>query len=239
MEEFLVVDAFNFTMAAASVALYSRDESSDYSKVLEAILKSMIKKLQCNFLGHKVFVVWDTYGGTHFRKEIYPDYKATRDNSKTDFEAVRACDKVYSEFGCINVYVPECEADDAMFVLCKCLREKWYDSHITIVSRDHDLLQVVQAGYADAVWDNTKKKFLDVPAYSVVDMKSLTGDPSDNIKGVPGIGPKTAVKILSGFQKLDESQTVEFERCKSIIDATRHPRFQENTKYIKNNYLDI
>lgn len=239
MEEFLVVDAFNFTMAAASVALYSRDETSDYSKVLEAILRSMVRKLKYNFQNHRVYVVWDTYGGTHFRKEIYPDYKATRDNSKIDFEAIRACDKVYSEFGCINVYVPECEADDAMFALCKSLRERHPDSHITIVSRDHDLLQTVQAGYADAVWDNTKKKFLDVPAYSIVDMKALTGDPSDNIKGVPGIGPKTAVKILSGFQKLNESQTQEFERCKSIIDATRHPRYQENIKYIEENYLDI
>lgn len=232
--EYVIIDAFNFTLAAASVAMY-RADSEDFSSTMINILKSMLYKLQSRFSGADLYAVWDTYGGTKFRKEKYPDYKSTRDKSQMDFEAVKSASSIYDEYGVTNVYVPECEADDAIFVLCKALKKP--DNTVTIVTRDHDMIQVVQSGYSDRIWDNTKKSFMDIPAYSVVDMKSLVGDGSDNIKGVPGIGKVTAMKILTGFKELTEEQKKEFERCKDIIDATRHPRFEENLEYIKKNYI--
>lgn len=232
---YLVVDAFNFTLAAYSVAMYRQVPPEEFVDTFNNILRNMIRKLQSNFSGYDYYVVWDTWGGTKFRKEQYSDYKKTRDPSKTDFESVRACSSIYEDFGFTNVYVPECEADDAIFVLCKLLKKE--DNKVVIVTRDHDLLQVVQNGYADGVWDNTKKSYLEVPPYSVVDMKALVGDGADNIKGVPGIGKVTAMKILTGFKTLTEEQKKEFERCKDVIDATRHPRFEENLEYVKNNYI--
>ncbi len=233
---YLIVDSFNFTLTAASVALY-RSPDRDFEPTMKSILKSMISGLQDRFSGYDCFAVWDTYGGTKFRKEKNPDYKATRDQSQMDFKAVRSCSSVYEDFGFTNVFVPECEADDAIFVLCKLIKKE--DNKVIIVSRDHDMIQVVQNGYADGIWDNTKKTYLEIPSYSVVDMKSLVGDSSDNIKGVPGIGKVTAMKILTGFKTLTEEQKRIFEDCKDIIDATRHPRFEENLNYVKDNYLTI
>ena len=121
------------------------------------------------------------------------------------------------------------------------MKERDPRSMIEIISRDKDLLQVVQAGYADSVFDYTKKASIPIPQYSVVMYKSLVGDPSDNIKGVTGIGKKKAEKLLSEYivtGKLDltESQLEEFNECRSIIDSSLHPRFEENLTKLKEIY---
>ena len=121
-----------------------------------------------------------------------------------------------------------CEADDAIYVLCKTLKEYSQDNINYVVSRDQDMIQVAQAGYADHIWDPSKKKDMDIPEYSIIDMKALTGDSSDNISGIHGVGPKTALKILAGQKQLTEDQMRIFESNKKIIDAKLNPKFKEN-----------
>ena len=59
-------------------------------------------------------------------------------------------------------------------------------------------------------------------------MKALAGDSSDNISGIHGVGPKTALKIINGQKQLTEEQTTIFESNKKIIDAKLNPNFKEN-----------
>ena len=152
---------------------------------------------------------------------------------KFNFELVQSMESIYNNFDVISIKVPECEADDAIFSLCEVLKERDSDCENIIVSRDRDLIQVVQKGYASDIWDVSKKSFMKIPAYDIVDFKSLVGDKSDGISGVPKIGKKTAIQVISGFKQLTKEQQLIFEKCKDIVDATRHPRFKEIKDYIE------
>lgn len=229
---YCVIDAFNLTLIAAAGAL-KNSSTLPFEDKLYNILSRMLDNLQKKFLNSKWYAVWDTPGGTQFRKDIDENYKSNRSNSFIDIKEIIACKSTYEFYSIENIEVPNSEADDIIFVLCKNLRENYTQSNITIISRDHDLLQTVQAGYANNQYDPVKKENIKVPEYSIVDFKALVGDSSDVIKGVPGIGEKTAIKILSGIQKLTEEQQKIFEECKNMVDATRHPRFFENYTYIK------
>lgn len=229
---YCIIDAFNLTLIAAAGAL-KNSSTLPFEDKLYNILSRMLDALQKKFPNSKWYAVWDTPGGTQFRKDIDENYKSNRSNSFISIQEILACQSTYEFYSIENIEVPNSEADDIIFVLCKNLRENYTQSNITIVSRDHDLLQTVQAGYANNQYDPVKKENIKVPEYSIVDFKALVGDSSDVIKGVPGIGEKTAIKILSGIQKLTEEQQKIFEECKNMVDATRHPRFFENYTYIK------
>ena len=129
--------------------------------------------------------------------------------------------------------MPQCEGDDAIYALAKELSAKDEDSHIVLFSRDKDLIQVVQAGYADEVYDPHRKSMMTIPNYPVVMLKALAGDSSDNILGVKGIGEKTAIKVINGEKALTESQKAEFERCLKVIDASLNPNLANNCEEIK------
>ena len=82
---------------------------------------------------------------------------------------------------------------------------------VEIISGDKDLLPLVNEEVT--IWDPMREVYytpeaiqekFGLPPASLVDMRALTGDPSDNIPGVPGIGPKTAQKLISRFHNLDE-----------------------------------
>ena len=225
----LIIDCYNFILIAYSVA----KSSGNLEDMLPEVLSRMLKRLIRDFPSYNMYGCWDTPGGTTFRKSIYESYKANRDANKFDFALVQSMESVFDAFGVKAIKVPECEADDAIFLLCNVLKEREPNCENIIVSRDRDLLQVVQKGYADNIWDVSKKDYIHVPIFSIVDFKALVGDKSDGIKGVPKIGEKTAIQVLSGFKKLTEEQQQVFESCKDIVDATRHPRFNEIKRYIE------
>ena len=104
--------------------------------------------------------------------------------------------------------------------------------NVIIISRDRDMIQVVQEGYADGIWDNVKKGYIDIPYYSIVDFKSIVGDKSDGVSGVPRIGEKGAIKVLTGLITLTEEQKKIFEECKDIIDIRRNPNLPKIEEYI-------
>jgi DNA polymerase-1 len=139
----------------------------------------------------------------------------------------------YALFGVRNLALPETEADDVIFALCRLLREQSIQARITVVSRDHDLIQVVQEGYATEVFDPVGKKNLEIPWYRITEYKALTGDSSDNLPGVSGIGPKTALKVFSGQYHLTEAQRSEYERMLDVIDAWRNPLLDRNLALVK------
>lgn len=105
------------------------------------------------------------------------------------------------------------EADDVMATLVKQAKEKRIET--IIVTGDRDIMQLVRGkvkvyapvkGFSQAKLFDIKrvKGLLGVGPKQIVDYKALVGDPSDNYPGVPGVGPKTAVKLLSRFKSLEQ-----------------------------------
>lgn len=227
----IVIDAFNFVLIATSASVRA-SQDRDNPELAFSILMNMIQSLERRFSDARFFAVWDSHGGTQFRRDIDPNYKANRTTRIADFDAVKTAQPAFDLYGMKSISLEATEADDTIYVLCKELKER--GDSITIVSRDRDLLQTVQCGYADEQYDPVSKVMIPVPDYSVVDFKALVGDSSDNLSGVKGIGKVTAMKILNGERQLTSEQRKTFEMYKDIIDASRHPRLDENIASIKN-----
>ena len=160
-------------------------------------------------------VVFDA--GMSHREKVYPEYKATRDKMPDELRASlpRIRDLV-DGFNDALVELEGYEADDVIATLARKARDAGLEA--VIVSGDKDLYQLVGPGVhllnpgrggrtgVAAEWvdeRNAHEKF-GVPATQVVDYLALVGDSSDNIPGAPGVGPKTAVKLLEQFGSLDE-----------------------------------
>ncbi|HJP38114.1 MAG: 5'-3' exonuclease H3TH domain-containing protein [Gammaproteobacteria bacterium] len=145
-----------------------------------------------------------------FRCEIYPAYKANRDPAPEELKRQFAqCRKVTRSLGISECSSSRFEADDLIGTLAGKAREA--GRCVSILSRDKDLLQLLQAG--DVMWDYVSGKQIahdDVPelfgvrADQMVDYLALAGDSVDNIPGAPGVGAKTASALLQHFDSLDE-----------------------------------
>ena len=147
-------------------------------------------------------VVYDAKGPT-FRHQLYPPYKANRPPLdpalKSQFPLVR---QVVTALELPAVEMEGYEADDLMASLARQAVEAGFK--VVLVSGDKDLLQLVSPSVT--LWDTMKElhlgpeeveKKLGVTPAQVVDFMALTGDASDNVPGVPGVGPKTAAKLIS------------------------------------------
>ena len=157
-----------------------------------------------------VAAAFDVSLTSSFRNEIYPDYKANRDPAPPELKRqFEQCREVTRALGVPAYADTAFEADDLIGTMAANMRDAGHC--VTIVSRDKDLLQILQSG--DAMWDfaGGKKVGYDdvvdefgVRAEQMVDYLALAGDSVDNIPGVPGVGPKTAVALLAHFGDFDE-----------------------------------
>jgi DNA polymerase-1 len=147
--------------------------------------------------------------GKTFRHELYPLYKANRDAMPEDLrQQWGALPDLVRAFGypCINV--ANFEADDVLGTLAH--RFGTQDVHAYLVTGDKDFGQLVNANVS--ILDERKDVLLDiagieakmgVPPSQVIDLLGLAGDTSDNIPGIPGIGSKTAAKLIQSFGSLE------------------------------------
>jgi 5'-3' exonuclease len=145
-----------------------------------------------------------------FRNEIYPAYKANREPAPEALQQQFSWCKDLARHAGLPVYADgRFEADDLIASLAGHCRTR--QQTICVVSGDKDLAQLV--GEHDSWWDFARRRRLDqagvlahfgVRPDQIAEFLALTGDPVDNIPGVPGIGPKTACALLTHFGSLDQ-----------------------------------
>jgi DNA polymerase-1 len=157
-----------------------------------------------------IAVAFDESLTTSFRNQIYPAYKANRDPAPADLKLqFGRCREFCRLAGVPEFSSPEYEADDILGTLAlRCRRD---GLRSTVVTRDKDMAQLIREG--DIFWDytdNAQYRYdqiaarFGVPPERFADYLALTGDSVDNIKGVPGVGPKTAAALLREFVSLEE-----------------------------------
>ncbi len=181
-----------------------------------AIAMEIVRKLNPT----KVIVAWDSKTSVSKRRAIYPEYKAGRIKPGDDFYTqIPLLEELIKDLGWSFVEVDNYEADDIIGTFSREADETLdKDGHCEyktyIISSDLDMLQIVDEN--TFMW-RILKGFTNIEEVSVpeieakygikksqfLDLKSLKGDSSDNIPGVPGIGEKTAVKLLNEFGNLD------------------------------------
>jgi DNA polymerase-1 len=169
-------------------------------------LGDLIERAQPRYIA----VAFDESLTTSFRNQIYPAYKANREappaDLKLQFDRCR-------EF-CLHAGIPafahaEYEADDIVGSLMAVCRAQGLCA--TLVTRDKDFAQLIRAG--DVYWDytdNARYRYEQIEARFGVaperfaDFLALMGDSVDNIRGVPGVGAKTAAALMREFASLEE-----------------------------------
>ena len=165
----------------------------------------------------KVIVCYDGIFGRRGRGKIFKDYKRNRGGIKaTKHKGIDVRDKIkrlgidpdHIKEGWDSEYIIYKEADDLLAELA--LREAENGNEVVVMSKDSDLLQVLEWGDSirlhNMTTELTEQYILDrygIDSSNYVDWKSLSGDKSDNISGVPGIGPSTAKKLIIKHKTLE------------------------------------
>jgi len=168
---------------------------------------TMLQKVIDDFTPTHIAIAFDSKGPT-FRKEMFSDYKKQRKEMPVDLvPQIPKIKEVVDAFNITSFAVPGYEADDIIATLVQLASPM----QIFIISGDKDLSQVVDynvklvdtlRGKVTGV-DEVKERFGVTPE-KIIDIFGLMGDRVDNIPGVPGIGEKIAVKLISEFGSLEE-----------------------------------
>ena len=157
----------------------------------------------------RVAVAFDVRG-RNFRHDLYPEYKANRPPMPEDLAVqIPYIKEVVTAYRIRTLERQGAEADDLIAAAAKRLSSTGVP--VVVVSGDKDLLQLVSDSIS--FWDPMNNRFFDPAAvrakYNVtptqlLDLFALMGDTADNVPGVPGVGPKTAEKLINQFGGLDQ-----------------------------------
>lgn len=169
---------------------------------------NMLMKLLKDHAGARIAVVFDA-ARKNFRYDLYDQYKANRGETPEDlipqFPLVR---QATTAFGLPGLELDGFEADDLIATYARQAAAK--GEKVIVISSDKDLMQLVNDDIV--MLDPMKDKIIDrdgvfekfgVGPEKVIDVQSLIGDSSDNVPGVPGIGPKTAAQLIDEFGTLE------------------------------------
>ena len=190
------------------------------------------------------FAVIFDYSAHTFRKEIYPEYKANRSAPPEDlipqFGLIRQATKAFN-LPCIEK--EGYEADDLIATYARMAEE--VGAEVTIISSDKDLMQLITP--LVSMYDSMKDKQIGipdviekwgVPPEKMIDLQAMTGDSTDNVPGIPGIGPKTAAQLLEEFGDLDTllaraAEIKQQKRRENIIQYAEQARISRQLVTLK------
>ena len=188
---------------------------------------AMIRKMLQQYSPDYLAVAFDRPGPT-FRHEMFTDYKATREKPPDEFLAqipmtYEVLDKLQ-----IPVYAEDgYEADDVLGTAARQAAERGID--VILVTGDKDAEQLVgpHVRLLDTMKDRmttveTLRERYGIEPEQVVDMMALSGDSTDNVPGVPKVGPKTALQLIKQYDTL--------ENVLAHADEVKAPRLRQNLK---------
>ncbi|MGY4689984.1 5'-3' exonuclease [Salibacterium sp. K-3] len=180
------------------------------TNAVHGMMKHFLKAVE-TFRPTHIICCWDM-GSTTFRTSLYPEYKANRSKPPEElipqFETAK---KAMGGFDVPNIGVEQFEADDCIGTIASQLASSF---HVTILTGDQDLLQLIEKnitvavmkkgqGYYDLMDETNAAERKGCSPAAIVDMKALMGDTSDNYPGVKGIGEKTALKLLQDYDTIE------------------------------------
>ncbi len=234
-DELFLIDGSGFIFRAYFAMAYGRKSGMTNPDGIEvgAVYgyTNMLLKMLRDYHAPYLVVVFDAKR-ENFRNEIYPQYKANRDETPEDlipqFPLIREATEAF-DIPCIEL--EGYEADDLIAAYAKLAKAQ--GKKVVIVSSDKDLMQLVDddVRMLDPMKNNwigqaeVLEKF-GVAPNRVVDVQALAGDSTDNIPGVPGIGVKTAAQLINEYGSLEAL----LERAGEIKQPKRREALIENAE---------
>ncbi|WP_281658320.1 DNA polymerase I [Halobacillus sp. Cin3] len=210
-EKVVLIDGNSIAYRAFFALPLLNNDKGVYTNAVYGFTTMLLKILEEDQPDH-LLVAFDA-GKTTFRHETYQEYKGGRQKTPSELsEQFPVLKELLDAFGVKYYQLPNYEADDIIGTLATQAGEK--DHEVKVISGDKDLLQLVNDQITVSL---TKKGITNVDTYTpsflmekmevradqIIDLKALMGDNSDNIPGVPGVGEKTAVKLLKQFDTLE------------------------------------
>ncbi|MBS3812167.1 MAG: DNA polymerase I [Halanaerobiales bacterium] len=211
MEKLYLLDGHSLAHRAFYALPLLTNEAGEYTNSVFGFVRMLFKIIDEEQPDH-LAVAFDLKGPT-FRHKEYKDYKAGR--KKTPEELVPQISLIKNVLKSLNIPIVEkkgYEADDVIGTIAKEAAGK--DINVKIVTGDRDALQLIddrinviytRKGITDIIEYNIEKvkEQYELVPHQLIDMKGLMGDSSDNIPGVPGIGEKTATKLLKEYNNME------------------------------------
>ncbi|QTN00047.1 DNA polymerase I [Sediminibacillus dalangtanensis] len=207
----ILIDGNSIAYRAFFALPLLNNDKGVYTNAIYGFTNMLLKILETEKPTH-MLVAFDA-GKTTFRHKTYKEYKGGRQKTPPELsEQFPLLRDLLDAFSIPHYQLEQYEADDIIGTLAKQGEGKEWE--VNVISGDKDLLQLVSDKVTVSL---TKKGLSDIDAYTpsfmlekmevkpeqIIDMKALMGDSSDNIPGVPGIGQKTAVKLLKQYETLD------------------------------------
>lgn len=248
MAKYLLIDGFNMAFRAFYAVKELRRSDGFPTNALYGWVRSMWKLTDDQKAEH-VTVFFDL-GGAQEKLALLPEYKANRGETPEEFEKqIPIIKELTRAMGFGLVEENGVESDDLLAAYATRLASEEPDACIQIVSADKDFAQSVterihlllppptanpRLGWRELDPEGVQAKW-GLPPEKMVDYLSLIGDTSDNIPGVPGCGPKTAVKWLVEYGDIDgvlqNTSEIKPPRFRELL-PTLHERLDVNRKII-------
>ncbi|MGI9224539.1 MAG: DNA polymerase I [Woeseiaceae bacterium] len=207
MTDLVLIDGSSYLYRAFHALPALTNSAGEPTGALHGVLTMILKLVREEQPAH-IAVVFDAPGKT-FRDELYADYKSNRPPMPDELRSqVQPILDAVEAMGLPLLRVEGVEADDVIGTLCETAVGKGLD--VLVSTGDKDLAQLVNDKVTLVnTMDNTRldrdavKSRFDVFPEQIVDYLALVGDSSDNIPGVPKVGPKTAAKWLNLYDSAD------------------------------------
>lgn len=203
----VLVDGSSYLFRAYHALPLLTNSKGDYTNAILGVT-NMLKKLVATYPDAYLGVIFDAPGKT-FRHDMYSDYKANRTKMPDELrEQIQPLHELIKAMGLPLVMESGVEADDVIGTLAKMAASEGLK--VIISTGDKDIAQLVTEKIS--LINTMNNDFLDpagviekfgVTAEQIIDYLTLMGDTSDNIPGVPKVGPKTAAKWLNKYGSLD------------------------------------
>ncbi|AJJ47481.1 DNA polymerase I [Francisella tularensis subsp. novicida] len=207
MKKIVLVDGSSYLFRAYHALPHLTNSQGEPTGAIIGVI-NMLKKLPIMYDTEYVAVVFDAKG-KNFRHQLYPQYKAHRKDIDDELRVqIQPLHQIIEKMGFAVIIEDGVEADDVIGTLAKNLQKQGYQ--IIISTGDKDMAQLVTDNIV--LYDSMKNVTTDVAGvlekyqispHQMIDYLALMGDASDNIPGIPKVGPKTAVKWLQDYQNID------------------------------------
>lgn len=214
MKKLLLIDGHSLAFRAFYALPLSMQTASGIFTNASYGFTSMLKKIYKDIQPDYIIVAFDK-SKTTFRNEIFADYKGTRGKMPDELhEQIEYIEQLLDAHNIKQIKLEGYEADDIIGTISKVAEQKG-DIQTIIITGDRDLYQLVDKNTAvyytkkgisdiDEMNLNAIKTKYGITPQQLIDVKALMGDKSDNIPGVPGVGEKTALKLIAEYHNIEE-----------------------------------
>jgi DNA polymerase-1 len=206
--QLVLVDGSSYLFRAYYALPDLRNSAGEPTGAIRGVI-AMIRKLTKDYSGATLAIIFDAPGKT-FRDDLYAEYKANRASTPDDLrEQIQPIHEIVKAMGLPLLVVPGVEADDVIGTLA--FQATLAKRETVISTGDKDMAQLVteHVTLVNTMTETTMDRDgvvakFGVPPERIIDYLALMGDTSDNIPGVPKVGPKTAAKWLNEYGTLED-----------------------------------